>query len=219
MGIRSWVAAAAVSVCAGSAGAATHTVVFPPTVAGFGSATIDGVLISVTPSVAPVIGKIADEGGSTHSDPTSITFSTGGAFTPVRIDIPITGTSVVPITPGDTPACGPRFEGCPYVNILITAATVGGSSVSAAIDASLFPTYIFGSEFANITSLILTALVATPPVGYYCSDNACSTTYFNNLVLVDVASAVPEASTWAMMLLGLAGLTLVQSHRRYRLSA
>jgi len=209
MGMRMWAAAAAM-LCASQANAATHVVDFtgvfiPPSYPNPISTVIDGVTATGDDYGSPMFGGVADHGGGGgFFAQQAITFTTGSLFTPVDVHLSTYFTYVM--YGPDGPPCYDCVM--PYQNLNIRGMRNGVILAEDTINSADFPVYSFAPKFSGVDSLILMALAPLDFVSGVCFDNACSVSRIDELRLVDVTSAVPEPSTWAMMLIGLVGLTL-----------
>jgi hypothetical protein len=87
----------------------------------------------------------------------------------------------------------------------------GGGTVSETIttNPNNILTYDLSSTFQDLTSVSITAEL--PVMGIGISNGAGLTADFDNIV---ATAAVPEPSTWAMMILGFAGLGFMAYRRK-----
>jgi hypothetical protein len=92
----------------------------------------------------------------------------------------------------------------------------GGGTVSETItsDPNNILTYGLSSAFQDLTSVSITAEL--PVMGIPISNGAGLTADFDNIVATQygAVSAVPEPSTWAMMILGFAGIGFMAYRRK-----
>jgi len=115
-----------------------------------------------------------------------------------------TGSVTSAISQGNSPENG--NQGTPLQLKLVLDTTGAHWTVSEYVDGILAETFTYQTD-PTITGIGISAF------GRNLDDT--SVTFSNTTLTDDVTSAVPEASTWAMMMLGFAGLGLV-SYRRTR---
>jgi hypothetical protein len=91
--------------------------------------------------------------------------------------------------------------------VLINFIGVGGSVQGAASGATLSGTFLIPNEAVTLNSLIIDGHL-------FGGEEGINFQFVSNAFINQPASAVPEPSTWAMLLLGFAGIGFMAYRRR-----
>jgi hypothetical protein len=157
-------------------------------------------------------------GRGTDNGTTTVGMESQDSSTPITFTLTsqaATPFSFVSIDIGSLDANDPQFFNSIATKWTFLGSLLGGGTVSETIDTdpNNILTYSLNSTFQNLTSVSITAEL--PVMGISISNGAGLSADFDNIVATD--AAVPEPSTWALMIsgFGLAGGLL----RRRRLWA
>jgi hypothetical protein len=124
----------------------------------------------------------------------------------------LSGTGNLQITNG--PSIGSGFVNIPIADVTVLNVSIDGSTFNLLSDVSALQ--FTGSALSDIT-----AAASIPPASISMSgitsvffDNTIPSVSSDDTVTATLATAVPEPSTWAMMLLGFAGLGFTAYRRK-----
>jgi hypothetical protein len=153
-------------------------------------------------------------GRGTDNGTTTVGMDSPNSSTPITFNLTSqtsTPFNFVSIDIGSLDAHDSQFYNAISTKWVFVGTFAGGGTVSETIttDPNNILTYDLSSTFQDLTSVSITAEL--PVMGIPISNGAGLTADFDNIV---ATPAVPEPSTWAMLLLGFAGIGFMTYRRK-----